>query len=65
MVAGAKATAPEGKYDTGSSAGDWYKRRLMGRRIRNRKVREQYLELAGLVAYEWPGTGDVESKPGN
>lgn len=40
MVMDAKASAPEGKYDTGSSAGHWFKRRVMNRRIKNRKVRE-------------------------
>ncbi|EIM87631.1 Clavaminate synthase-like protein [Stereum hirsutum FP-91666 SS1] len=47
MVKDAKASAPEGRYDTGTSAGDWFKRRVMNRRIKNRKGPETWKESQG------------------
>ena len=39
FVAQAVAASPgDGKYDTGTTAGEWFLRRIKNQRIRNRKV---------------------------
>ena len=38
MIAEAAAGAPEGRYATGVTAGEWFKRRTQNRRIKNQTV---------------------------
>ncbi|KAH9007220.1 Clavaminate synthase-like protein [Lactarius hatsudake] len=38
LIAAAAARAPEGQYATGSTAGEWFRRRIQNRRIKNQRV---------------------------
>ncbi|KAI0311908.1 hypothetical protein OF83DRAFT_708303, partial [Amylostereum chailletii] len=47
LIAEAVKNAPEGKYDTGSSAGEWFARRIRNQRIANRTGPETWRASRG------------------
>ncbi|KAH9054150.1 Clavaminate synthase-like protein [Lactarius vividus] len=47
MIAEAAARAPEGQYATGSTAGEWFRRRIQNQRINNRKGPETWMASRG------------------
>ncbi|KAI9448424.1 Clavaminate synthase-like protein [Lactarius indigo] len=47
LVAEAAARAPESRYATGSTAGDWFRRRIQNQRIKNRTGPETWMASRG------------------
>ncbi|KAH9041812.1 Clavaminate synthase-like protein [Lactarius hengduanensis] len=47
MIAEAAAGAPEGRYATGSTAGEWFRRRVQNRRIKNQRGTETWMASRG------------------
>ena len=43
LIAEAAAGAPEGRYATGATAEEWFRRRIQNQRIKNRTVSEHVL----------------------
>ena len=52
LISDAASRAPEGQYETGSTAGEWVARRIRNLRLKNRKV-GTLLALPGSVFYEF------------
>ncbi|KAH9041813.1 Clavaminate synthase-like protein [Lactarius hengduanensis] len=47
LIAEAAARAPEGQYATGSTAGEWFRRRIQNRRIKNQRGTETWMASRG------------------
>ncbi|KAH9172173.1 hypothetical protein EDB89DRAFT_1000422 [Lactarius sanguifluus] len=47
LIAEAAALAPEGQYATGSTAGEWFRRRIQNRRIKNQRGTETWMASRG------------------
>ncbi|KAI9466615.1 Clavaminate synthase-like protein [Lactarius psammicola] len=47
LIAEAAARAPEGRYVTGVTAGEWFRRRIQNRRIKNRRGPETWMASRG------------------